>query len=67
MLFDVAKQCMIVPISEDKVGMGNFDDAKLSEEVSTASDGSHLHLAIDQLRSDNQEYCVKSPRLESNR
>lgn len=55
MLFDVADECMILPFLEDTTKMGDSDDMKSCEEAMIDSDNGSLYLAINQIRSCNQE------------
>ncbi|KAJ7014181.1 hypothetical protein NC653_003709 [Populus alba x Populus x berolinensis] len=55
MLFDVAEECMILPFLEDTAKMSDSDDKKSCEEAMIDSDNSSLYLAINQIRSCDQE------------
>ncbi|KAL0011543.1 hypothetical protein SO802_006651 [Lithocarpus litseifolius] len=60
MLFDVAEQYIMLPFLEETVKMSDINDAQSGEEALKDSDNSSLYLAIDQMRSCNQEFDVNS-------
>ncbi|XP_024436958.1 uncharacterized protein LOC7471836 isoform X1 [Populus trichocarpa] len=55
MLFDVAEECMILPFLKDTAKVSDSNDMKSSEEAMIDSDNSGLYLAINQIRSCDQE------------
>ncbi|XP_055961727.1 uncharacterized protein LOC126680259 isoform X1 [Mercurialis annua] len=55
MFFDVAEEYMMLPFLEDTAKMSNTDDMKSCEEGMTYPDNTSLYLAINQIRSCNQE------------
>lgn len=60
MLFDVAEQYIMLPFLEDTVKTSDINDAQSCEEALMDSDNNSLYLAIDQMRSCNQEFDVNS-------
>lgn len=60
LLFDVAEQYMMLPFLEDTVKTSNINHAKSCEEAMLGSDDTSLYLAIDQMRSCNQEFDANS-------
>ena len=59
-LFDVAEQYIMLPFLEETVKMSDINDAQSGEEALNDSDNNSLYLAIDQMRSCNQEFDVNS-------
>jgi CTD small phosphatase-like protein 2 len=55
MLFDVAEECMVLPFLKDTAKVSDSNDMKSSEEAMIDSDNSGLYLAINQIRSCDQE------------
>ncbi|KAF9690234.1 hypothetical protein SADUNF_Sadunf01G0174300 [Salix dunnii] len=55
MFFDLAEECMILPFLEETAKVSYSDDMKSCEEAMIDSDNSSLHLAINQIRSCDQE------------
>ncbi|XP_011045315.1 PREDICTED: uncharacterized protein LOC105140257 isoform X1 [Populus euphratica] len=55
MLFDVAEECMILPFLKDTAKVSDSNDMKSSEEAMIDSDNSGLYLAINQIRTCDQE------------
>ncbi|GMP54711.1 hypothetical protein CsSME_00019785 [Camellia sinensis var. sinensis] len=54
-VFDVAKECMILPFLEDTMEAGGDHDGRTCEDTIIDSDDLSLYLAIHQLRSCNEE------------
>lgn len=59
-LFDVAEQYIMLPFLEETVKMSDINEAQSGEEALNDSDNNSLYLAIDQMRSCNQEFDVNS-------
>ncbi|KAJ6979392.1 hypothetical protein NC653_027520 [Populus alba x Populus x berolinensis] len=55
MLFDGAEECMILPFLKDTAKASYSNDMKSSEEAMIDSDNSGLYLAMNQIRSCDQE------------
>ncbi|KAJ6754178.1 SCP1-LIKE SMALL PHOSPHATASE 4-RELATED [Salix purpurea] len=55
MLFDVAEECMMLPFLEETAKVSYSDDMNSCEEAMIDSDNSSLYLAINQIRSCDQE------------
>ncbi|KDP21199.1 hypothetical protein JCGZ_21670 [Jatropha curcas] len=60
MLFDVAEECMMLPFLEDTAKVSNSCDMRPCEEETLDPDNSSLYLAINQIRSCNQESDLNS-------
>ncbi|KAL4627441.1 hypothetical protein ACB092_05G165900 [Castanea dentata] len=60
MFFDVAEQYIMLPLLEETMKMSDINDAQSGEEALKDSDNNSLYLAIDQMRSCNQEFDVNS-------
>lgn len=60
MLFDVAEDCMVLPFLEDTTIISNTNDVKSCEEAVIDSDNASLYLAINQIRSCNQESDINT-------
>ncbi|KAK2642723.1 hypothetical protein Ddye_024486 [Dipteronia dyeriana] len=58
MLFDVADQYMILPFLEDTAKTCDTNDVKLHEEATMDPDNASLYIAIEQMKSFNQESDV---------
>ncbi|KAL5772049.1 hypothetical protein ACOSQ2_011973 [Xanthoceras sorbifolium] len=58
MLFDVADQYMILPFLEDTAKSSDTNAVKLPEEATMDPDNASLYLAIEQMKSFNQESDV---------
>ncbi|KAB5574405.1 hypothetical protein DKX38_001599 [Salix brachista] len=54
-MFDLAEECMILPFLEETTKVSYSDDMKSCEEAMIDSGNSSLHLAINQIRSCDQE------------
>uniref|UniRef100_A0A6N2M6U5 FCP1 homology domain-containing protein n=1 Tax=Salix viminalis TaxID=40686 RepID=A0A6N2M6U5_SALVM len=55
MLFDVTEECMMLPFLEETAKVSYSDDMNSCEEAMIDSDNSSLYLAINQIRSCDQE------------
>ena len=55
MFFDVAEECMMLPFLEETAKVSYSDDMNSCEEAMIDSNNSSLHLAINQIRSSDQE------------
>ncbi|KDO78048.1 hypothetical protein CISIN_1g011481mg [Citrus sinensis] len=60
MFFDVADECMMLPFLEDTAKSSNTIDVKSHEVASIEQDNGSLYLAINQMKSFNQESDVNA-------
>ncbi|GLT52572.1 hypothetical protein SLA2020_259040 [Shorea laevis] len=60
MLFDISEQYMILPSLEETVRAHILDDVKPCEEAIMPPDNAGLYLAIDRMRSCNEEFDINS-------
>ncbi|PON84949.1 Dullard phosphatase domain [Trema orientale] len=59
-LFDVAEQYMVLPLLEDSIRSSSTNDEKSHEQATMDPNNSSLYLAINQIRSCDQESAVNS-------